>query len=102
MIIKKVGPVSCAKIAGVIYAALGLVTGAMFSLFAVLGLALSGTQGSLAQKAVSPLIGAVMGLGAIIVFPILYGAMGFVFALIGSWLYNLVASKVGGIEIDIA
>jgi hypothetical protein len=44
----------------------------------------------------------VIGLGAIVVCPIFYGAMGFVFALIGAWFYNLVASKVGGIEIDVA
>jgi hypothetical protein len=99
--IKRVEPVSCAKIAGVIYAAMGLLIGALFSLFALLGMAFSGTQRGLAQNAVSPLIGAVIGLGAIVMCPILYGMMGFVFALIGAWLYNLVASKVGGIEIDV-
>lgn len=30
--------------------------------------------------------------------PVLYGAMGFVFTLIGAAIYNFVASKVGGIE----
>jgi hypothetical protein len=102
MTIKRFGPVSCAKIAGVIYAGIGLLIGAMFSLVAVVGMALSGTQRGLAERAVSPLAGAVMGLGAIIICPILYGAMGFVSALIGAWLYNLVALRVGGIEIDIS
>jgi hypothetical protein len=101
MTINRVGPVSCAKIAGVIYAALGLLIGALFSLFALLGMAFSGTHRGPAQNAVSPLIGAVVGFGAIVAFPILYGVMGFVGALLGAWLYNLIASWVGGIEIDI-
>jgi hypothetical protein len=102
MTIKRVEPVSCAKIAAVIYAAIGLLIGALFSLFALLGMAFSGTQRALAENAVPHLIGAVIGLGAILVCPILYGAMGFLSALIGAWLYNLVASKVGGIEIEVA
>src|SRR5450432_2531659 len=102
MTIKRVGPVSCAKVMGTIYAALGLLIGALFSLIAVLGLAISGGQQSMDAKAISPMLGAAMGAGAIIVFPILYGCLGFVFALIGAWLYNMVASKVGGIEVDIS
>jgi hypothetical protein len=101
MTIKRVEPVSCAKIVGVVYAGIGLLIGTLFSLFALLGMAFSGTQRALAQNAVSPLIGAVMGVGAIVVCPILYGVMGFISALIGAWLYNLVASKVGGVEIDV-
>lgn len=85
-----------------IYAAIGFLIGGLFSLFALLGLAFQGTPLGPGQNAVSPLIGAIVGIGAIIAFPILYGAMGFLFAWIGAWLYNLIASRVGGIEIDIA
>jgi hypothetical protein len=38
---------------------------------------------------------------AIIVFPILYGGLGFVFGLIGALLYNLFAGWVGGIKIEL-
>jgi hypothetical protein len=102
MIIKRVEPVSCAKIAGVIYAAIGLLMGALLSLLALIGMAFAGAQRGLAQNPVSPLIGGVVGISAIVVCPIVYGMVGFVFALIGAWLYNLVASKVGGVEIDVA
>jgi hypothetical protein len=99
MTITRVGPQSCAKIAGIIYGALGLVFGALISAFALLGAAFSSTQST---SAVSPLIGVVMGVGAIVICPVLYGAMGFLLALIGAWLYNLVASRIGGVEIDVA
>jgi hypothetical protein len=105
MTIKRIGPLSCAKIAGVTYAALGLLIGALISLVAGLGLALSGAQQNLDAKAMPPMpamFGAFMGVGAIIVFPILYGIIGFIFALIGAWIYNLLASWIGGIQVDIS
>ena len=43
---------------------------------------------------------ALVGAGAIVVFPILYGAMGFIGTLVGAWLYNTLASSVGGVELD--
>jgi hypothetical protein len=44
--------------------------------------------------------GAGLGFLAIIVFPIMYGAIGFVAGAIGALIYNLVARWVGGIEIE--
>ena len=102
MIISRVGPLSCAKIACVIYAAIGLVVGALISVFALIATAVYGGQRGLAGNAVPPFAAALIGLGAIIVWPIFYGVIGFLFALIGAWLYNVVASKVGGIEIDLS
>ena len=37
MVIKRVGPVSCAKISGTLYAAIGLILGAIFSMVALAG-----------------------------------------------------------------
>jgi hypothetical protein len=34
----------------------------------------------------------------LIFMPVLYTLIGFIFTLIGAWVYNLVASKVGGFE----
>jgi hypothetical protein len=94
MVIKRVGPVSCAKIAGTLYAILGLIMGGVFSL-----VALAGGFGSNTSEAGA--FGAIMGVGAVIVFPICYGAMGFVASLIGAWLYNALAGMVGGIQLDV-
>jgi hypothetical protein len=33
--------------------------------------------------------------------PIFYGAVGFVMGAIISWLYNVIAGRIGGIEIDL-
>lgn len=34
----------------------------------------------------------------IILAPIVYAVMGFIFTLIGAFVYNIVASKIGGLE----
>lgn len=93
MIINRVGPMSCAKIAGTLYALIGLLIGACFSLFALLGGFTSDTAGAAG-------LGAIIGVGAIVILPLLYGGLGFIATLIGAWLYNLVAGLVGGIELD--
>jgi hypothetical protein len=38
---------------------------------------------------------------AIVIGPIVYGIFGYIFAAIGCWLYNLVASWTGGIELTL-
>lgn len=45
-------------------------------------------------------LGTVFGVGAIILFPILYGVMGLIFGAVSAALYNLFAGIVGGIELE--
>jgi len=97
MVIYRVGPLSCAKIVGTLYAVIGLFAGAAFSLFALAG-------GFVAENSPMAGFGAMLGIGAvsaIIALPIFYGLLGFVTTLIGAWIYNVVASAVGGVELDI-
>jgi transmembrane protein DUF3566 len=94
MIIKRIGPLSVAKLTGMLYAILGLIFGGIFSLIALAGGLASNTDGGAG-------IGAILGVGAVIAFPILYGLIGFVATLIGAWLYNVAAGVVGGVEVDI-
>ena len=95
MVIKRIGPLSCAKITGTLYAVMGLFFGAIFSLLAL-------TTG-FAPDSTGPagLLGTIMGVGAIIIFPIFYGCIGFVATLVAVWLYNILAGLVGGIEMDV-
>jgi hypothetical protein len=94
MIIKRVGPLSAAKITGTLYGLVGLVGGAVFSMIALLGGFASGSREVVG-------FGALFGVGAIVIFPILYGGLGFLTTLFGAWLYNVVAGFVGGVEMDI-
>lgn len=107
MVINRVGPLSCAKITGTLYAILGLIIGACISLFAMAGsmaswLSLFAMTDSMpSERAGGAMSGALIGVGAIIVLPLFYGAMGFIAMLIGAWLYNVAAGIVGGVEIDV-
>jgi hypothetical protein len=96
MVVKSIAPVSCAKIAGTLYAVLGLFLGACFSLAALAGAFASNNSGAAGIG-----VGAVIGVGSVIFFPILYGVIGFIASLIGAWLYNVLAGMVGGIELEV-
>ncbi|MCA1245255.1 hypothetical protein LE190_02725 [Massilia oculi] len=37
-------------------------------------------------------------LGMLVLMPVLYTVFGFIFTALGAWVYNLVASKIGGFE----
>jgi hypothetical protein len=95
MVVTRVSPLSCAKIAGVLYALMGLLFGALFSLFAAAGAFAAPDTGA-------GMMGAVFGIGAVVLMPIFYGCLGFVTTLIGAALYNAVAGMIGGVEIDVA
>ena len=91
--IRQIDLLSAAKLLGCLYALLGLIIGGIFSLIALLGAAAGGGDAVLG--------GLIGGVGAIVIFPIIYGAMGFIGGAIGAVLYNLVARIVGGIRIDV-
>jgi hypothetical protein len=94
MVIKRIGPFSCAKITGTLYAILGLVFGGIFSLIALAG-------GFASTNSDATRYGTMVGAAAVFVFPILYGCFGFVVTLIGAGLYNVIAGLVGGVELDV-
>lgn len=89
--ITKVGVLSLAKFTAAMYALFGFLAGVFFSIFSALGM-----------KTEAGNLGPAVGMAAVIVFPILYGAMGFVGGLITSVFFNLIAGWLGGIEIEIA
>jgi hypothetical protein len=97
--VSRIGVLSLAKMLAVTYAFLGLFIGGIVSLFAVMGAAIGGAAG---RDNAGGLGAMILGAGAVIVFPILYGCMGFVGGLITAPLYNLVARVVGGIEIELS
>jgi hypothetical protein len=96
MELKEIGPVSCAKVLGILYGGIGLIAGAIIGFFAAAGAALgSGTEHG------NPLVGSLLGMGAIVFFPLLYGVLGALGGLIVSALYNVIARWVGGIQVTL-
>ena len=95
MTIKRVGPLSCAKIAAALYAVLGLVAGIFISVAAMVG-------AFAANQEAAGALGLLFGVGSIVMLPIMYGCIGFVGTLIMAAVYNALASAVGGVEVDIS
>jgi hypothetical protein len=93
MTVKRIGPSSCGKLMGGLYALLGLIIGGIFSLMSLIGATLGGSE----QGAIALLF----GVGAIIILPVFYGLLGFIGGVIMAALYNVVASIFGGIEIEV-
>jgi hypothetical protein len=96
MELKEIGPVSCARVLGIFYGAIGLIAGVIVGFFAVVGVAL----GSGAEH-VNPLVGSLFGVGAIVFLPLLYGTLGALGGLIFSAFYNVIARWVGGIQVTL-
>jgi hypothetical protein len=96
MTITRVGPLSLAKIAGLLGVVIGLIAGGLFSLVAMAGAAFGAGSG----ENEGAVFGALFGVGAIILLPIFYGCMAFVMTLIQAALFNVAARIVGGVEIE--
>ena len=92
MTIKRIDPMSVAKISGVLYAVMGLIIGAFFALVSMMGAGFART-GLLGGG----LFSMMFGVGAIILLPIFYGVIGFVGTLCMAAIYNGLAKVVGGV-----
>jgi len=103
MVIRKIGVLSSGKVSGALYALFGLLLGAFFALFSLIGAgAMMTARDETGAGRMGGMLGAMFGVGAIILFPLLYGIVGFIGGVLTAFLYNLVAGFVGGIEVDLA
>jgi hypothetical protein len=98
MQIKRIGPLSAAKIGGVLYACLGLIIGACVS---VVMMAIGSAAAFREDQPGGAFLGMLFGAGAIVMMPIFYGVFGAIMLAISAALYNLAAKVAGGIEIDV-
>jgi hypothetical protein len=97
MEIKRIGPLSVARISAWIYGLFGLIVGIFISFFSLLGFATGG-----GESGPEAFFGIFFGVGAIIFMPIFYAILGFLSSLLMAFVYNLVARYSGGIEIEFA
>lgn len=95
--LKRIAPLQCGKVLGVLYGCMGLIFLPFF--------ALAGVAGAFAQHETNQggagAIAAGMMLGFGIMMPVIYGVMGFILGVITAALYNLIARWVGGIEVEV-
>ncbi len=93
MTIKRIDPMSCAKISGALNVILGLIIGSFVALASLAGVgrSASGIGGG---------FGMLFGVASIIILPIVYGVIGFVGSLIAAAIYNALARAVGGVVIE--
>src|SRR5271157_2814808 len=95
IVVRRIGVISMARMCGVIYSMIGLIVGTFFSIMAVTGEAFGSPIGGS-----SKLIETMMGIGAIILFPIIFGVCGFLMGLLSAAIHNLAARIIGGIVIE--
>jgi len=84
------------RVSAICYAVLGLFEGVIFAaMFSFLPFAGPNTQN------MPKFLGPIFGLGALIIFPLLFAAMGAIAGGLGAVVYNLTAHFVGGIEVEV-
>ncbi|MFT5837212.1 MAG: hypothetical protein ACI9ZV_000716 [Candidatus Azotimanducaceae bacterium] len=94
--LKRISPLQLGKVSGILYALSTLLFVPFILLFSALASALPQAEGGVPMSGV---LG--VGLGFIIMAPIMYGVMGFIAGVVGAFFYNIVASWVGGIEVEV-
>jgi hypothetical protein len=93
MTIKRLDPVSCAKISGLLNAIVGFLFGLLVAMVSLTG---SAWAPDVPSGGWTRMFGAI----SVVVFPIAYGVIGFVVTFIGAAIYNGLAKLVGGVVIE--
>lgn len=90
--IKRIAPLQLGKMLAILYGIMGLLFLPFFLIMSAVSTQLPPEQrvGMMA-----------FGVGFAVAAPLMYAAMGFVFGVVGAWIYNLVAKWVGGIEVEV-
>lgn len=99
MVLRRIGPLSAGKITAVLYALLGLIIGGLMTLFALMGGSPAAEPG--AADAMGG-YGAMFGMAAVVVLPIVWGIVGFIAGLISAFCFNIAAKIGGGVDLDLS
>lgn len=96
MVLRRISPLSAGKLMAVLYALFGLLIGALMTLMSVMG------GGDSEAGAAMGMMGPMMGIGAIVILPIVWGILGFIGGLLGAVFFNIAAKIGGGLELDLS
>ncbi|HEY5079221.1 MAG TPA: hypothetical protein VII43_05215 [Opitutaceae bacterium] len=89
--VKRIAPLKAGIMLGVIYALLGCIVLPFFLIAAMVSKATGAAGGGMLA----------LGAGFALCIPILYGCLGFIGGVLSSFIYNVVAKWVGGIEFEV-
>ena len=98
--LRRLDPVSLAKVMAMGYALIGLIAGAIIALLSFAGVGLGAAMAE-HGGAESSLIAAALGVGAIIILPLFYAVMGFIGGLIAGLVFNVALRWAGGLQLDL-
>lgn len=98
MRVRRIEPLSLANLLGALYGAFALLMGLAMSVFFLIR-ALVGWEGLVGELG---WIGTWAAIFAFLLMPLFYGAMGWISGAVTGWLYNLVASWTGGLELEVS
>lgn len=122
-VIKRIDVVSAGKVTAIIAAVIGFIYGVFLAILSLLFSGLVSSIGSLASLPTGSLPSGVLpagalslpslptGLGsifgligilAIVILPILFAIVGFIVGVVGAAIYNVIAARLGGIEVETA
>ncbi len=90
--ISRVGVLSLAKIVGLVYAVIGLVVWLFMGCFLLFGVIAQPTDSPAEMLIIVPIF---------CFLPVIYGVMGFVAGAVFGVVYNAVAGRLGGIEVEL-
>ena len=95
--LKRVAPLQAGKMLAAFYGLLSLLIIPFMLIFmSVAGMAARSRGGEV--FAFPLMLG--LGMGFMVVLPIVYAAIGFVFGVISAWIYNVLAGWIGGLEME--
>ncbi len=96
MVIRRIEPLSLARVLGIFYGVIGLIV----SFFVLAGVAV----GFIAPMVVTRQLGGGAFLIAVcvaILLPFLYAGIAFVVGIVAAGIYNLISNRIGGIVIEV-
>ncbi len=91
---------SVSKMMAVMYAILGFLVGLIYAFFLFLFGAAAAASGDEGAGAAVAVMGG-LGVGVVILFPILYGLLGLIGGALSTWLYNVLAGRLGGVRFEV-
>lgn len=94
--LKRIEPLQLGKISGALYGLMSLIFVPFFLLAALI-------PGFMSQNGDGPsaAISIAIALAMAVFFPIIYAVMGFILGVISAFFYNVIAKRIGGIQVDV-